>query len=177
MLLALLSCLVQPPSQVSDTLAARIYAVVLDSFYVRPGIESYFIYGRTATGVGHVDDLDYRNGVSGLAPLPDGLEADFAARRRAGSLVPPVPSRLPSYLLTDSLAQTLPRPMTREFWSIVSARYPGIMGMFGFSPVGFSTDRKWAMVMVDWPRSTVYFLLELRDGRWVVTRRAEVRTV
>lgn len=179
----LLAALLQPPlpAPAPDTLVARIYAVVLDTSQLRADTRILLVNGRTVTGVGHADDFDYANGLRGLAPLPEGLQEDFEAKRRAGSVVPPIPTRVPTMLLTDSLAATLPRPMSREFWEELQRRwpdhFPGLRGMIGLSPVGFSHDRRSAMVMVDHPGGTVYYLLGRRDGRWVVVRRAEVRTV
>ncbi|MEK6688360.1 MAG: hypothetical protein AABZ01_07870 [Gemmatimonadota bacterium] len=181
MFLAILANLLSAPVQLPDSVVARVYAVVLDSLHIDAGTTSLFVYGRTVTGVGHVDDSDYRNGVRGLSPLPEGLQDDFEARRTARSIVPPIPTRVPTLLLTDSLAATLPRPMSAAFWEEMRNRFqdlfPGLWGMIGVSPVGFSTDRQWAMVMVDHPMGTVYYLLALRDGRWVITRSATVREV
>jgi len=62
-----------------------------------------------------------------------------------------------------------------DFRKEIQARFPGATASLGVSPVGFSTDGQMAMVMVDDVQSTVYYLLRLDRGRWVVTRRVTVR--
>jgi hypothetical protein len=181
MLLAILASLQPAPVQVQDQAAAQVYAVVLDGYHIPVGTTNLFVYGRTVAGNGHADDLDYRNGVQALSPLPEGLQADFEAGRSTRAPVPAMPTRVPTLLLTDSLAATLPVPMSAAYWPEVRSRFPsrfpGLRGMIGVSPVGFSTDRQTAMVMVDDPEGTTYYLLALRGRQWVVTLRAVVRQV
>src|SRR5207244_3411538 len=103
MLLPVLLGLLQMTAQTADSTAARVYAAVLDSFYVRPTTTRLLVRARTVTGVGHVDDVDYANGLKGLRPLADGLQEDFEAKRRVHTAVPPIPARIPTTLVPDSV--------------------------------------------------------------------------
>ena len=165
-----------------DSVTVAIYAAVLDSFFVRPGIQRLVIVPITAAGHGHVDDLDYKNGLKGLAPLPAGLQAHFELerRRRVPIAVSSLHTRVPSVPFTDADATALPRTNPVSYWEAFYRRYPDSPGVVTLSPVGVSSDGQAAMVMVDNScgglcGSTYYYLLEHREGRWVVARRVAVR--
>lgn len=175
----LLSLSVTLPQQ-PDSAAPRVYAAVLDSFFVKPGIRQLLVRPRTVTGVGHIDDVDYANGLAGLAPLPAGLQADFERHRAEQQVIPSIPTRVPITIYQPGFAAFLPRNDPDAFWKAFEQRFPGANGILALSPVGFSADRRAALVMVDYAcgglcGGTVYYLVEIRGRRWVVTRQAEVR--
>jgi len=176
LLLSLCSLLPQTP----DSTVARVYAVVVDSFFVHPGIQRLLVRPRTTTGVGHIDDIDYSHGLAGLGQLPAGLQADFQSHRLERNPVPSIPTRVPTTILDDSMTAALPRTDPDAFWNAFERRFPGANGIIALSPVGFSTDRRAAMVMVDFGcgglcGGTVYYLLTVQNGRWVVIRSVQVR--
>jgi hypothetical protein len=164
----------------TDTTTARLYAVVLDSFFVHPGIGRLFVRPYTVTGVGHIDETDFANGLKGLGILPDGLRDDFARHRSERQLIPAIPTRVPTIIFTDSLAAGLPHSDPDAYWRAFRQRFPDATSVIALSPVGFSADHTAAIVMVDFGcgglcGGTIYYLVELRQGRWVVTRKAQVR--
>jgi hypothetical protein len=179
-MIALLLSLAVALPQSTDSNAARVYATVLDSFFVGPTTRQLLLRPRTVTGVGHIDDQDYASGIAGLAPLPPGLQADFELHRREQQVVPTIPTRVPTKLYKPTLADALPRNDPDAFWTVFEQKYPGANGILAVSPVGFSTDGRAALVMVDHTcgslcGATVYYLLERRGVRWIVLRQAEVR--
>ena len=171
--------MVRPPV---DSAARAVYAAILDSFFVRPGIERLVIRPRTAPGYGHVDDLDYQNGLRGLGTLPAGLQASYESRRRLRLEIPvaSLPTRVPSVPLTELDEAALPPRNPGSYWQAFYQRFPGSPGIVTFSAVGFSADGSSALVMVDTGCGgrcghTYYYLLRYLDGRWKVIRRAGVR--
>lgn len=176
LLLSLSSLVTQQP----DSTAARVYAAVLDSFFVHPGTQRLLVRPRTVTGVRHIDDADYASGLASLGQLPAGLQADFQSHRLEHNPIPPIPTRVPTIIFDDSMAAGLPRTDPDAFWAAFERRFPGTNGIIALSPVGFSADRRAAMVMVDFGcgglcGGTVYYLLQLRNRRWVVIRSVQVR--
>ena len=179
-MIALIFSLAIALPQSTDTNAIRVYAAVLDSFFVLPTTRQLLVQPRTVTGVGHIDDQDYESGIAGLAPLPAGLQGNFELHRRKEQAVPPIPARVPTKHFTPTLADALPRNDPDEFWTAFEKKYPHANGILGVSPVGFSTDGNAALVMVDHAcgslcGATVYYLLERRGTRWIVVRHATVR--
>jgi hypothetical protein len=176
---ALAISLVQSPA---DSLTPGVYAAILDSFFVKPGIELLVIYPRTAPGHGHSDDFDYQNGLRGLGALPAGLQANYESRRSLLLVIPvaSLPTRVPAVPLTDADAAALPPRNPGTYWQAFYQRFPGSPGVVSFSPVGFSADYRSALVMVDTGCGgrcghTYYYLLEHLNGRWTIIRRAGVR--
>ena len=171
--------IVQPPV---DSATRAVYAAILDSFFVRPGIERLVIRPRTAPGHGHVDDLDYQNGLRGLGTLAAGLQASYESRRRLRLEVPvaSLPTRVPSVPLTEADEAALPPGNPGSYWQGFYQRFPRSPGIVTFSAVGFSADGRSALVMVDTGCGgmcghTYYYLLQYLGGRWTVIRRAGVR--
>jgi hypothetical protein len=177
--MALAIAMVQTPA---DSATPAVYAAILDSFFVKPGIERLVIEPQTAPGHGHVYDLDYQNGLRGLGALTAGLQASYERRRQLLLTIPvaTLPTRVPSVPFSELEAAALRSANPSTYWQAFYRRFPASPGVVTLSAVGFSVDGRSALVMVDTSCGsrcghTYYYLLQYLDGRWTVIRRAGVR--
>jgi hypothetical protein len=160
---------------------SEVQAAVLDSFFVRHGIERLVVVDSTVQGSNHFVDEDYASALRTLGDLPKGLREDFGKKRLLPMQVQGLRTRVPVVLFTEQDRAAL-RAATNptEYWQRFYARFPASSGRLAISRVGFSRDGQHALMLVDYGcggrcGGTVYYLAARDDQRWRIVRTAQPR--
>src|SRR5215510_14394461 len=78
---------------------SAVQTAVLDSFFVRPGIERIVVLDSTVRGADHFVDEDYARALKALGELPPGLREDFELKRERQMHVRGLHTRVPAVML------------------------------------------------------------------------------
>jgi hypothetical protein len=172
-------------SPIQPARTSAIYAAVTDSLFVHEGIERAVVVDSTVSGVGHSESEDLAAAIQmlrRLGPLPAGIVASFQQGWHRRDPLPAFSPRVPVewYRGSEVANRIVGARDPDSFWRAFRERYPHSTGRLAFSNVGFSSDGRIALVLVDYGcggrcGGTIYVLLELRDAKWVIVRTAQPR--
>ena len=172
----------QQPAQISSASdETDVQSVVVNEF--ARGAQSLVVLDMTVIAVGHYGD-DHSGALTELGALAPGLRRDFDTKSGERVRVLPLsaqkPVRLVSKASLDSVMATARDP--GDYWNKFYAQFPGAFGRIALSRVGFSTDRKQALVLADYGcggrcGGTRYYLLERTTNGWRILRMAQTRFV
>lgn len=167
---------------VADPREGAVQAALLDSLFTVDTTRQIVVGDSTVSGGTHYVDEDYRSALTRLGLLPDGLQADFEARRPVRRAVDSLPTRVPMRRFGegDEHRQYNEGRDLRAYWSAFYGRFPGSSGRVQLSRVGFSRDGATALVLVEYAcgalcGGTIYAVLARTPGRWRVVRTAQPR--
>jgi hypothetical protein len=162
-----------------------VYAAVVDTMFPPRLNNRTLVVSQTRSNVDreHLVEAYW----SSLAAVP-GVERSAVADFEQADRTPRKINVLPSHsgtneLIEDSVLTNLPRgyatPPGREpsnYWRAFRARFPGAGGMVSFTRVGFSDNRRQALVEVSRSCGSLCgggynVLLEKQNGRWRVVQQ------
>ena len=158
-----------------------VQAAVLDSLFVRDTTRQLVVGDSTVSGGNHYVDEDYASALRILGRLPDGVRADFEAKRSKSRRVDSLFAKVPMQRFTTVERERMRREGNPTlYWHAFYRRFPGSPGLVRVSRVGFSRDGASALMLVDYGcgglcGGTVYVLLAYQSGRWRVVRTAQTR--
>lgn len=157
-----------------------VYSAVITDMFGREGVELIVVEDQTTAVV--LGDMwpDPAQHFTGRAPLGEPLEKpetetirDFVSRNKQ-------PTQLKAKLDLRLKYVLLPTRAKEAFfrdggggWDSFYAKFPGAQGIMVFSRVGFSSDKKQALVYVGNQAHMLggagyYVLLRKENGRWVI---------
>ena len=183
LLVALLSTYSGGQSRPSVTAESEVQSAVLDSFFVRPGIERLVIVDSTVRGADHFVDEDYASALRRLGTLPAGLREDFERKRAAATKLADLRTRVPVEIFTaEDRAALRSAQNPTEYWRRFDARFPRSSGLIAMSRVGFSADGEHALMLVDYGcgglcGGTVYYLLTRQGSTWRTVQTVQPRFI
>ena len=183
LLVALLSTYSAGQSRPSVTAESEVQSAVLDSFFVRPGIERLVIVDSSVRGADHYVDEDYARALGRLGTLPAGLRQDFERKRSAVTKVADLRTRVPvDFFTAEDRAALRSAQNPTAYWRRFDARFPRSSGLIAVSRVGFSADGEHALMLVDYGcgglcGGTVYYLLTRQGSTWRTVLAVQPRFV
>lgn len=183
LLVALLGTYSAGQSRPREAAESEVQSAVLDSFFVRPGIERLVIVDSTVRGADHFVDEDYASALRRLGSLPAGLREDCERKRSAVTKVVALRTRVPVDVFTAEDRAALRDALNpTDYWRRFDARFPRSSGLIAVSRVGFSADGQHALMLVDYGcgglcGGTVYYLLTRERSMWRTVRTVQPRFV
>ena len=168
-------------AQAPEPKESTVQLAVLDSLFTRDSTRLLVVGDSTVSGGDHFVSEDYASALRTLGALPEGVRADFEAKRGVNRRVDSLQARVPVRRFTSADRELLQREDNpSSYWQAFYRRFPGSSGLIHVSRVGFSHDRGSALLLVEYGcggscGGTLYVLLAERSGRWQVVRVAQPR--